>query len=250
MADPAADPVGAPDRWARRHVVIAVVGTLLFVGLFVAAAALYPGGTWLRRAAPGHSLFANYLCDLMQERALNGAPARVGSVLARVGAVAMFVALASFYHLVARLAPRSSARGRFVRRVGLFASVVSFAVPLFPSDRFRVLHILAVVGAFAPALVASIPAAQISFRAPGATAWIKAAALVTLVAGGLDGLLYAYAYGSYAIGVITPWEIRRELEWLMPALQRVASFGLIAWVLAVAARRPAWTPSGEPSADA
>ncbi|MEZ4383365.1 MAG: hypothetical protein R3A79_18695 [Nannocystaceae bacterium] len=237
---PAADAV---DRWARRHALIAGVGTLVFVALFVAAAALYPGGTWMRRSAPGHSLFANYLCDLMQARALNGEPAGLGATLARLGAVAMFVALASFYHLVARLAPRSSARGRFVRYVGLFASVVSLTVPLFPSDRFRVLHILAVVGSFAPAFAATIPAAQISLRAAGASAWIKGAALVTLIAGGLDGLLYAYAYGTYAVGVITPWEIRRELEWLMPALQRVASLGLVAWVLAAVARRPAWTPS-------
>ncbi len=64
------------DRWLVR---ICLAGTACFVACFGIAIALYPGGTWFNRRAEGHSFWMNFLCDLMQSRALNGEEATVGS---------------------------------------------------------------------------------------------------------------------------------------------------------------------------
>src|SRR5262245_61394697 len=45
-----------------------------FVGLYLAAAWQYPGGTWEEPTRVGHSFLFNYYCDLMRPVALNGQP--------------------------------------------------------------------------------------------------------------------------------------------------------------------------------
>ncbi|MDX1314111.1 MAG: hypothetical protein R3356_01300 [Eudoraea sp.] len=49
-----------------------VLGMGLFVILYVLAAIHYPGGTWIDPTNPGFSFRHNYLCDLLDYRALNG----------------------------------------------------------------------------------------------------------------------------------------------------------------------------------
>lgn len=227
-------------RWSGALVAIAGGGALIFVVSFVIAAALYPGGTWVQRTSSGHSFFGNYLCDLMQARALNGRAAGVGAWVARSGALAMFAAVASFFIQVARL-ERPSVRSRLVLRAGVLACVLGAGVPIVTSDQLRAAHVALVVAAFVPALVATIAAAQICLRSPAAGRWIKAAALLTLGAGAIDGILYAFAYGAHGLEMPLPRELRRAINDLLPLLQRIATVGLVAWVLAVswgtAARR-------------
>lgn len=240
---PASEPASAAwtddpaDARARRRIAaIAIVGALLFLVSFAVAAALYPGGTWQNRRAPGHSLLANYLCDLMQERALNGQPAALGSLVLRAGSLAMFVAIGAFYLLVARLERPAGPAARLARGVGLTAAAIACTIPFLTSDRSRAAHLVAVVATFLPALVATVAAARVCLRSPQTTPWIRAAALIALVAGGIDGALYIFAYGAHALGVPPPLPVRRLVADLIPVLQRVASVGVVAWVLALAAR--------------
>jgi len=195
------------------------------------AIALYPGGTWFNRQAEGHSFWFNFLCDLMQTRALNGEKARLGSLLARIGTFAILVALASFYTQIARFESPLSWAGRVARGAGLLACVLGGAVPLTPSNLFRNAHIISVVVAFVPSLVATIAALIVCLRAPKVSLWIRAMAILTLGAGGINGLLYAYAY-AHAFGLV-PRLHSPLLHFSLPVLQRIATIALLVWVVAV-----------------
>ena len=216
------------DRWL---VAVCYVGTACFAVSYGIAIALYPGGTWFNRYAQGHSFWMNFLCDLMQTRALNGGDASVGSLLARMGTFAMLVALVSFYTQIARLESPVSLFGRIAHGAGWVACAFGCVVPLVPSNLFRNAHVISVICAFVPSLVATIAALIVCLRTPGISRWIRAMAILTLGAGGIDGLLYAYAYAQ-VYGFVpfgrSPW-----INLSLPIFQRVATIGLLAWVIAV-----------------
>jgi hypothetical protein len=49
-----------------------ILGSLLFVILYVIAALLYPGGSGIDKTASGYSWTENYWCHLLAEKAING----------------------------------------------------------------------------------------------------------------------------------------------------------------------------------
>jgi hypothetical protein len=49
-----------------------LVGSLLFIILYVIAALLYPGGSGTDKTAIGYSWTANYWCNLLNKKAING----------------------------------------------------------------------------------------------------------------------------------------------------------------------------------
>ncbi len=53
-------------------VLLPLVGMVLFVVLYVLAAIDYPGGSWIVREQEGFSFWNNYLCDLLDFKAING----------------------------------------------------------------------------------------------------------------------------------------------------------------------------------
>jgi len=216
------------DRWL---IVVSAAGTTAFVACFGVAIALYPGGTWFDRRAQGHSFMQNFLCDLMQTHALNGQAAPVGSLFARIGTLAMLVALAAFLTQIARFETHMSRSGRIARGAGLLACVLGCAVPLVPSDLFRDAHVIVVICAFVPSLVATIAAAIVCLRASDVSIWVRALAVATLGTGGLDGVLYAIAYAQ--VYGLFPMVQQRLINESLPVLQRVATLALLAWVLAV-----------------
>ena len=57
---------------SRGFLYLPMVGMALFVLLYVVAAFLYPGGSWKFQQAEGFSFWHNYLCDLLDEYAING----------------------------------------------------------------------------------------------------------------------------------------------------------------------------------
>lgn len=218
----------------RSLVAVCGIGAGCFLACYAVAIALYPGGTWYDVNAEGHSFTKNFLCDLMQARALNGVEAPVGSLLARVGIVAMLVSLAAFYAQIARFESPVQKAGRLARRAGWIACGLGCAVPLATSDRVRELHLIAVVGAFVPGLVATIAALRVCLRAPKVSGWLRAAAILALSAGAVDGLLYAFVYASPVLGwVPESRETRQVISAALPLFQRVATVGVLAWVAAV-----------------
>lgn len=47
-------------------------GMALFVLLYILAALIYPGGSWIMPQQNGFSFWNNYLCDLLDQNAING----------------------------------------------------------------------------------------------------------------------------------------------------------------------------------
>ncbi len=215
-----------PSPWLVRT---CAAGLAAFVALLAAAVARYPGGTWFDPRAPGHSFWKNFLCDLFQRRALNGADNRASAAFATAGAVAMLLALAAFFALVARLEGDASRAGRVTRRAGLLASLAGLGVPLTPSDEGRALHLTAVLVACAPALAAVIAAARVCARVGGSRA-ARVFSRATLAFGATDLAAYATAYAL-------PFRVR-WLNELLPVFQRLALLSLVGWMLAVLAALP------------
>lgn len=199
--------------------------TTVFVGCFGAAMVLYPGGTWFDRQTRGHSMWKNFLCDLLHEQALNGADNRLVSRLMRTGMLAMLAGLAAFFALVPALEREETRAGRLARRAGVLACALCCAVPLTPSDVYPRGHIAAVLVACVPALFAVPAALVVCLRSPRASMAVRALAALTLVNGVLDTLGYAYAAATTT----------HLLDWTLPVFQRLALFALLGWIVALCA---------------
>lgn len=62
-----------PDKLLTKFVLLApLAGILVFVCLYTLAAARYPGGSYAKPGQEGFSFMHNYLCDLLDEEAING----------------------------------------------------------------------------------------------------------------------------------------------------------------------------------
>ncbi len=143
----------------------------------------------------------------------------------------ILIALMAFFVQIGRLQANPSRAGRIARTVGLVSCGLGLLVPTVPSDLFRDAHVFVVILAFVPALIATIAAFGVSLRAPEIPWWVRALALLTLVAGGLDGIMYALAYAQ-VYGWVPPVQ-RVLLNKSLPVVQRIATLGLLAWVVAV-----------------
>ena len=58
-----------PQSWV---LFLPLIGMLLFILCYLIAALVYPGGNWSDYQQPGFSIRNNYLCDLLDYKALNG----------------------------------------------------------------------------------------------------------------------------------------------------------------------------------
>lgn len=219
----------------RSLALVSIAGTTLFMSLVGVAMWLYPGGTWYNRRAEGHSFTHNFLCDLMQTRAVNGMPNPVGSVVTQVAMVTVLVGLAAFFVQVGRFGDAQARANKVTRRAGLFACVLGCSVPLVQADLFFAAHLVVVVASFLPALVATIAALIVCLRAKDVPLWIRALAALTLGAAALDFVLYVLGYGM--AWDIVPSVQRRLLNHSLPVIQRIATLALLAWVLGVSAHR-------------
>jgi hypothetical protein len=215
--------------------IVSIVGTLVFMALVGLAMSLYPGGTWYDRRAVGHSFTHNFLCDLMQTRAVNGVENPLGSVVTQVAMVIILIALAAFFVQVARLGSPEARVTKITRRAGVFACVLGCSVPLVQADLFFAAHLVVVVAAFIPALVATVAAFVICLKSPQVPLWIRGLALLTIGAATLDFLLYVLGYGM-AWGLV-PSVGRQLLNLSLPVIQRIATLALLAWVVALSVHR-------------
>jgi len=221
----------------HRLVQVSTTGVVVFLLCYAAAAALYPGGTWTDPGATGHSFWENYLCDLMQSVAHNGQPAPVSAALARIGMVAMMPALVSFAAQIARLEAPTTQAGRWGVRAAMLGAVLGCLVPLIPSDLWRLGHLIAVVSAFVPTVAAAGVAARISLRTPGGFSGVRAIALLTIAAGGMDAALYVFVYIAPHLDLVPQSKATRDLILAaIPVLQRLATVGVVLWVLSATAQ--------------
>ena len=187
---------------------------------------LYPGGTWWDSTTAGYRFWQNYLCDLEWHVGLNGQDNTAGSHLARAAMLVLLVGLAAFWLIAPSLFGRG--RGRLplsVPVLGLVSVAGTIAVALMPSDAFPVLHGFFVIASGVPGLAAAALTVR-GLRAPGSRwpfgGWLGAALFVVAL---LDLALYAFH-----------WASGDEAPPLLPAIQKIALFLLLAWMNGVALR--------------
>ncbi len=210
---PASPPVA---RCAALSVIGSVAIAVLLIG---AAMALYPGGTWLDRGAPGHDFFRNFFCDLTADRALNG-QTNPGASFGKAGMIVLSAGTGPFWFLVTRLFGGRVRLVVAIRVLGLASALAAVAVPLVSSQRYGLLHPMLILIAGVPGLLAGalatfgLLATKSGPRAP--------ARLAALTAGlaGLDGALYA-------VHIVSGEEMTSAL---LPTLQKLAALALVAWM--------------------
>jgi len=194
-----------------------------FLTLIISAGALYPGGTWCAKSSPGFDLTANFLCDLLHERGLNGIP-NPGARLAHAGMVLLSLALIPFWNGVAWLSRARPAVARATRVLGMLSAIGTLLVSLNPSDRFQKLHQLSVLTTTGAALAAASLALiglRSSSRGRGLV-WIAGTAFALAA---VDGALYLQQ-------VLAP----RDCAVLLPLLQKFAALFILLWMIGVGLR--------------
>lgn len=75
---------------------VPLIGILIFVGLYIYAALLYPGGSQFDSNSQGFSFMHNYWCNLTNAKAINGLE-NPGGMLARAGMVILCISLGIFF---------------------------------------------------------------------------------------------------------------------------------------------------------
>jgi hypothetical protein len=219
-------------KWSL-HAKVSLAFVALFCGAMLGAVASYAGGSWLHPHAAGFSLLENFWCDLLREPAHDGLPNGRSVALATLGFAAISLALGPYWLEVASLLPPR--RAWFVRRAGLASALATALVALLPSDRFPGAHAPAVLTAgglgFGCGCVCGAWALG-HFRAVRAFALTS---LFLLCAASVNLVLYvAVAYFQAPDTVV------------LPAAQKLATLGLVGWMIAglaaaragASARRP------------
>lgn len=223
MARPVVEDSPAPPPGARAAALFVLGSVVLSLSLMAAAMALYPGGTWLDRASPGHDFFRNFFCDLTADHALNG-QTNPGAWFGKAGMILLSAGTLPFWFLVTRLIPERPRLALAVRGFGLASALAAIAVPLAPSQRVGLLHALLIFVAGVPGLFAGglatfgLLATKHGPRLPARLAGLTAGLAA------LDGALYA---AHVASGV----EITSAL---LPTLQKLAALALVAWMAGTA----------------
>jgi hypothetical protein len=201
--------------------------------LIALAMSLYPGGTELDPHCVGHSFWFNLLCDLTNERALNGASNVAGSGFARAGMAMFSLGFGAFWLILPAAFPGHRALAGTVRLAGAVSVLGFLAVP-FAGGRW---HAVAVFAAAGPGVLAALVGAAATFR------YVKDKVLVTAAFGAIasatiDSVVYAQRVHDDF----------RSCPPAMPVFQRLLALFVLAWAGATAwrvlrssppARRPA-----------
>ena len=118
----------AQKRVKSHWVMIPVYGTCVFIVLYFIATLLYPGGSQADKAANGFSWLNNYWCDLLDEKAKNGATNNA-RIIAVVAWCIVCLSLSVFWYFIPLLFSEDTRLTKLVRYSGSTAMFI--AIPLF-----------------------------------------------------------------------------------------------------------------------
>lgn len=196
----------------------------------LAATWSYAGGSWQHPRARSHLFFENYWCDLLRDPAHNGLPNGPCVRLATLGFLMLATALALFWLELSALLPRLQAR--FMRAAGVVSSLAIALVAVTPSDRCPSVHAPAVLCAgglgFACGCLGALRALRDFRLAP----WFAASSLGLIALAATNLVLYvgvAYCQAGDSL--------------LLPAIQKLATLGLLVWMGSGLARVSASRPT-------
>ncbi len=114
---------GQNNRWALTP----IGGIIVFVLLYIIATTLYPGGNQADKTAAGFNWLNNYWCNLLNEKAMNGAENGARPV-ALIGMIALCIALASFWYLLAVVLPFSPLQKKILLGSGLSSAITGIFI--------------------------------------------------------------------------------------------------------------------------
>ncbi len=183
------------------------IGILGFIILFFVATYYYPGGSYHDRSSRTFSWMHNYWCNLMEAKALNGAP-NPARYIAITATFFLCAGVAGFYYLFPRYFVMRKFWKWFIQYVGIGAML--FAALLFTRHHDLVLNIAGALGGFA--LIGTLIALQHdqSFK----MLWIGVFCLLLI---GLNNYMYY---------------TRIYVEFL-PLIQKITLLIVLGWMLAL-----------------
>lgn len=115
----------------RFWILAPLIGSLIFIVLYVVAAMLYPGGSQADTHSKGFSWMHNYWCNLLNEKALNG-ESNGARIVAMIGMAILVISLLIFWNLSAELL-----LSKVARRLLQLSGFLSMAVLPFLSSAYH-----------------------------------------------------------------------------------------------------------------
>jgi hypothetical protein len=215
--------------WTRA---LAIVSLALLVGgalAAIVAAARYPGGTWMDRTTEGHSFWANFLCDIARDPALDGRP-HPAAVWGRTAEWALVVALGLFFWIAPALVEPSRRRWT-IRLLGAVATLGLLLVPVTS----KVPHAIALVAGAGPGFAATL----LVLRGLRHRPVLARLGLLALGLSALELVLFLAFHERFGA---------TRVPLAVPAVQRLALLAAVAWMggcaVAVLLRQASGTAAG------
>ena len=207
--------------WPR--VLAVVLLALLVTGALASAvaAARYPGGTWMDRSTEGHSFWANFLCDIARDHALDGR-VHPGAGWGRTAEWALVMALGVFFWIAPALTVPVRRRGT-IRLLGAVGTLGLLLVPVTSG----VPHALALITGAGPGFTATMLVLRGLRHRPG----LARLGALALALSAVELVLFL-AFNERFRSTTLPLAV--------PAVQRLALLAAVAWMgaCAVAVLRP------------
>lgn len=114
------------NRTNRAMTLLPLIGIALFVVFYIIAAINYPGGSYVAQNQTGFSFKNNYLCDLLDNQAINGA-LNSARIYARISlAILCFSLILLWYHL-----PKLFDRKNKAQTIMSITGILSLIITLF-----------------------------------------------------------------------------------------------------------------------
>lgn len=125
-----------------------LTGMLLFVVFYAIAAIHYPGGSWASTTQAGFSFRNNYLCDLLDDYAINGA-VNSARIYARIALAILCFSILLLWYYMPKLFPVKSNTQNVMRITGVLSMVSTLFLASGVHDIIlRIAGVLGVIAMF------------------------------------------------------------------------------------------------------
>ncbi len=114
------------DKAKNIYILAPVLGTVIFVVLYIVATILYPGGSQVDKTSIGFSWTNNYWCNLLNENAING-QYNTAKPIAMTGMFVLCITLSFFWFLF----PRHINFGKIGKLVIQISGTLSMTIAYF-----------------------------------------------------------------------------------------------------------------------
>ena len=106
----------------NKILLLPIAGIVVFAGLYVTAAVLYPGGSQFDPAGVGFSFKHNYWCNLLNEHSIDG-KINPAQPFALAGMIALALSLATFWYVLPGLLSTGAIPANAVKASGILAMI-------------------------------------------------------------------------------------------------------------------------------